>query len=75
MYQRGVYRYGEGKGVVRQESRGVEEIKRNFGEGELLLINRGQTHIPHTVLILGKSRNSELETFPIVPRLNSGDFP
>ena len=47
MYQRGVYRYGEGKGVVRQESRGVEEIKRNFGEGKLLLINRGQTHIPY----------------------------
>ena len=29
----------------------------------------------YTVLILVKSRNSKLETFPIVPRLNSGDFP
>ena len=47
MYQRGVYQYGEGKGVVRQESRWVEEIKRNFGEGKLLLTNRGQTHIPY----------------------------
>ena len=47
MYQRGFYQHGEGKGTARKESRYVEGIKRNFGEGKLLLINRGQAHIPY----------------------------
>ena len=41
------YQHGEGKGTARKESRYVEGIKRNFGEGKLLLINRGQAHIPY----------------------------
>ena len=47
MYQRGVYRHGEGKRAAQKESRWVDGNKRNFEDGKLLLINRGQTHIPH----------------------------
>ena len=32
---------------MRKESRRVEENKRNFGDGKLLLLSRGQTHIPY----------------------------
>ena len=42
-------------------------------EAEVCLKDLGTER--YTVLILVKSRNSKLETFPIVPRLNSGDFP
>ena len=46
MCQRGGYGHGKGKGTVRKESRWVEEIKRDFGDGKLLFINQGQTNIP-----------------------------
>ena len=39
--------YDLDKGTVRKESRWVEESKRNFGDGKLLLISRGQAYIPY----------------------------
>ena len=38
--------HGEGKGTAWEESRWVEENKRNFEDDKLLLISRGQARIP-----------------------------